>query len=324
MSNKRKNISSAEYRAWSLKQWCRHVMSLEVETLTGWAMRSRSSYNHAVSLGVQREVARELGWLPKLEKGEMERMSDSDFALRFQAKGARSMTDLWRLAQHWCEFLRREGRLEAVANLLGFGYLVEFHPNYLDYYLERCERVGDLAAWRLVDKNAAEAARKYGLMEAIEQRAPRRSPEGYPSAGGNCRSLPELAVARLLEANGIVFCTQVDYPFTFPRGRRHKSKSDFYLSEFGAYLEVWSVPIDEMGDHWEQYQVRRRFKTGMCERLNLRLLHIEASLLFRSSVDVYLAHVAAVLEAVGVRMRNRLDRAEALSPKPTHDSFGSG
>lgn len=324
MKNQRAKISSEEYRSWSIKRWCRHVESLAVSSLSRWAEKSRSSYNHAVTLGVQRRVARELGWLPKLEKGEMARMTDCEFAMRFQAKGVQSMTDLWKSAQHWCEFLRREGRLEKVAEMLGFGYVQESHPNDLDYYLERCERIGDLTAWRFIDKNAAEAARKFGLMKAIERRAPRRPKQGYPSSGGYCRSLPELAVARLLEANDIPFVTQLDYPFTFPRGLSHKSKCDFYLTESGAFLEVWSVELDEQDLHWEQYLVRRRFKTATCERLNLRLLNIEGQLLFRSNIEVYLAHVAAVLEDVGVHVPVKLGRSEALDPKPLDDRLGGG
>ncbi|HOP16297.1 MAG TPA: hypothetical protein PLX99_06790, partial [Gammaproteobacteria bacterium] len=154
MNNKQQRMSSEEYRSWSIARWCRHVQSLGVSSLSTWAVNSRSSYSHAVTLGVQRKVARQLGWLPKLEKNEMQRMSDADFALRYQAKGVQSMTDLWKSAQHWAEYLRREGRLEKVANILGFCYVQESHPNDIDYFLERCERVGDLKAWRLIDKNA--------------------------------------------------------------------------------------------------------------------------------------------------------------------------
>lgn len=323
MNAKRQKISAGEYRSWSIARWCKHVKSLGVGSLSDWAYRSRSSYNTAVTLGVQRQVARALGWLPKLEKNEMQRMTDGEFAVRFQAKGARSMTDLWKSAQHWCEYLRREGRLEKVAGILGFGYVQESHPADVDYYLERCARVGDLKAWRLVDKNAAEAARKHGLMKEIDRRAPHRPRQGYPTAGGYCRSLPELAVARLLEANEVPFVTQLGYPFTFPRGRRHKSKCDFYLTETGAFLEVWSTGLDDESAHWEQYLVRRRFKTSMCERLNLRLLNVEAKLLFRSGIDVYLAHVAAVLEEAGIAMPVRLGRTEALDPKPSNNCFSS-
>lgn len=323
MKIKQQRMSSDEYRSWSITHWCRHVQSLGVSSLSAWAVNARSSYSHAVTLGVQRKVARQLGWLPKLEKNEMQRMSDAEFALRYQAKGAQSMTDLWKLAQHWAEYLRREGRLEKVAHILGFGYVQESHPNELNYYLERCDRVGDLKAWRLLDKNAVEAARKHGLMKEIERRAPRRPRKGYPTVGGHCRTLPELAVARLLEANDIPFVTQLDYPFTFPRGLSHKSKCDFYLTQVGAYLEVWSVGLEDTSSHWEQYRVRRRFKTSMCERLNLRLLSIEGALLFRSGIEVYLAHIGAVLEASGVAMPVRLGRTEALDPKPADNRLGS-
>lgn len=325
MNSRGKRRSSREYRDWDLEQWCQHVRSLGVQTLTQWAVTSRGTYNRAVMMGIQRKIARRLGWLPKLEKGEMYCLTDHEFADRFRQKGVKSVTDLWRSAQHWCEFLRKEGRLGRVAALLGFGYVQESHPNTLDYYLKRCERVGDLAAWKRIDKNAAEAARKYGLMAEIERRAPRRPTEGYPTYGGSCESLAELAVARLLEANGVPFITQVAYPFTFPRGKKHKSRCDFYLSAAGAFVEVWAVDPGDESDHWRDYQVRRRFKQAMCERLNLRLLDIEGCLFYRKDVEIFQSHVAAVLEeGVRLSLSTRLTTSDALSLEPIGDRFGSG
>ncbi|MHB1241668.1 MAG: hypothetical protein ACYC18_14395, partial [Gammaproteobacteria bacterium] len=203
-------MRSADYRRWTIEDWCTHVRSLEVKTLSDWAEAARGSYNRAVTLGYQRDVARKLGWLPKVEDGGLGALTDDEFVERFRAKGVQSMTDMWKSAQHWCELLRRAGRLEAVAERLGCGYVSEFHPaDDLDYYLERCRRVGDLTAWAQVDRNAAAAARKHGLMEELRRCAPRRPRRGYPSAGGYCRSLPELAVARLLEANSVTFVTQL-------------------------------------------------------------------------------------------------------------------
>lgn len=69
-------ISSKEYRSWTLEQWCQHVESLGVSTLTQWSVAARSPYNHAVTLGLQRDIARALGWLPPLAQGEMKTMSD--------------------------------------------------------------------------------------------------------------------------------------------------------------------------------------------------------------------------------------------------------
>lgn len=307
-------ISSAQYRNWSIDDWCAHVRALNVSTLTGWATTARSSYNHAVTLGCQREVARELGWLPKLDTGEMGKLSDEEFIQRFREKGVESISDMWRAAQHWCEFLRREGRLENLAKAMGFGYRMEWHPPELDYYLERCRRVGDFTAWCQIDRNAAAAARKFGLIDEVRKQAPKRPKRGYPTAGGYCRSLPELALARLLEANNIAFVSPLDYPFTFPRGRRHHSKCDFYLTEFGAYVEVWSVYEDEKDAHWEQYQIRRSFKTAMCRSLNLRLLHIEGQILFRQRTDAYLQHARAVLSEAGLILPNGLDEVAALAP----------
>lgn len=317
-------ISSAEYRNWSIDDWCAHVRALDVTTLTGWATTARSSYNHAVTLGCQREVARELGWLPKLDTGEMERLSDEEFVKRFRDKGVESISNMWQAAQHWCEYLRREGRLERIATELGFGYRMEWHPPELEYYLERCRRVGDLTAWCQLDRNAAAAARKFGLMGELRKQAPKRPRRGYTTAGGYCRSLPELALARLLEANGIAFVTQLDYPYTFPRGKRHHSKCDFYLIEFGAYVEVWSVASDEKDAYWEQYQIRRGFKTAMCRKLNMRLLDIEGLILFRQGIDVYLRHAGTVLSEAGLVLSNGLDKVSALAPQYVPKIGGKG
>lgn len=317
MSGESGKRSSAEYRRWTLDQWCEHVKSLGVTTLTQWANTSRGTYNRAVTLGIQREIARALGWRTKLEKGEMLRMTDDDFAERFRAKGVRSVTDMWKTAQHWSEFLRREGRLERVASLLGFGYVQSSHPGDVDYYLKRCQRVGDLTAWRFLDKQAAEAARKHGLMNDVAAKAPRRPRCGYPTSGGRCQSLPELGLARVLEANDVPFVTQMPYPFTFPRGLSHKSKSDFYLATLGAFIEVWAVDPDDRSEHWESYQVRRRFKTSMCDRLNLRLINIEGWLLFKRGFDIYHAHLGAVLESeTRLCLEKELSAAEALALNP--------
>lgn len=209
-----------------------------------------------------------------------------------------------------------------VASALGFGYQVESHPPDIDYYLERCRRVGDITAWCQLDRNAAAAARKYGLMDELRKVAPKRPSRGYRTSGGYCRSLPELAVARLLEANAVAFVTQLDYPFTFPRGKPHHSKCDFYLSVFGAYLEVWSVSRDEDGAHWEQYQIRRNFKTAMCRRLNLRLINIEGKLLFRDGIDAYLQHVVACLAGAGLNLEVGVDASTALEPKYVNGESG--
>jgi len=317
--------SSKEYRNWTLDDWCEHVRSLKVSSLSEWAQASRSSYSHAVVLGCQRDVARSLGWLPKLEPGEMLRMCDEEFAERFRSKGAKSMTDLWRGKPHWCEFLRREGRLERVAALLGFGYVQEWHPaDDVSYYVERCERIGDFTAWCQLDKNASEAARKHGLLKEVKKQAPKRPKKGYPTAGGFCISLPELGLARFLEANDESFVTPMDYPFTFPRGRRHRCKADFYLTGFGAYVEVWSAFPDDDSPYWESYQVRRRFKTDMCERLNLRLLHVEGQILFRYGPEAYIAHIREVMAAAGLKLDSSLDRRALLNPKYASKVIGDG
>lgn len=309
-------IPSAEYRHWTIEQWSDYVQALNVGRLSDWAAASRSSYNHAVTLGCQRDVARALGWLPRLDSGEMERMSDDEFVERFRAKGVQNMTDMWRGACHWCEFLRRKGRLEGVAKKLGFGYVVEWHPaDDLDYYLERCTRVGDFKAWCLVDKNAAEAARKHGLIHQVRDLAPKRPRKSYPTAGGFCRSLPELVLARVLEADEMPFVTPMDYPFTFPRGRKMRCKADYYLIDFGAFVEVWGTPSDDKSAHWESYQVRRRFKTQMCRRLNLRVLHFEGHTLFRQGLEAYLGHIRAVLAMADLEVKADLDRRAALNPK---------
>ncbi|HEB58499.1 MAG TPA: hypothetical protein ENJ01_04695 [Gammaproteobacteria bacterium] len=316
--------SSSEYRSWSLDDWCEIVRSLNVDSLTAWANASRSTYNRAVALGRQREIARRLGWLPRLENGEMEKLTDDEFVLRFRERGVESITDMWRCAQHWCEFLRREERLEGVAERLGFGYVIERHPADLDYYLERCKRIGDIAAWCRLDKTAAEAARKHGLMEELRKFAPQRPNVGYPSKGGPCRSLPELAVARLLEANDIGFVTQFQYPFTFPRGNRRHSESDFYLTEEGAFVEVWSVTLDEESPFWTEYVVRRRFKSEMCRKFNLRLIEIEGALLFRKRPEIYLDHIHDVFSSAGIPLMVRLEGWGALCPEYVEKKRGEG
>ena len=322
MSAVGKRRPSREYREWTLDQWCDLVRSLGVNTLTQWATVSRGTYNRATMLGIQRDVARALGWLPRLDTGEMYQLTDHEFAERFRARGVASLTQMWRSAQHWCEFLRREGRLERVASLLGISYSQESHSNDVEYYLERCRRIGDFSAWCLLDKNAAETARRHGLMRKIRARAPKRPDNGYPTAGGRCQSLPELALARTLEANDVPFVTQLPYPFTFPRGRRHKSKCDFYLTEHGAFVEVWGVDPDDQGEQWRDYQLRRRFKTDLCRALNLQLLHIEGWLLFRKGIEIYRSHLGAVLEEAGISLPVVLSDAETLAAEPVGNGEG--
>lgn len=316
--------TAADYRRWSTSQWCNHVRGLNVSSLTAWANRSRSSYGAAVTLGVQRNVARALGWLPKLEKDEMYRMSDDAFAERFRARRAESISDMWRIAQHYCEYLRSKGRLETVAALLGISYAVEFHPPILDHYLDRCRRAGDFKAWCQLDPNAAAAARKHGLMEQVKALVPQRPRRGYWTVGGYCRSLPELAVARLLEANQIPFTTGLAYPFTYPRGRRHQVRSDFYLPREGAYVEVWMVEPEETSSHWRDYLTRRQFKTQTCRHLNLRLIEVEGRLLFRAGPEVYLDHARAVFDKFGVTLGNGLDLRSALGSDRTLQERDNG
>lgn len=309
-------VSSAHYRNWTLDDWCEHVRSLHVNTLTEWSRKSRSTYNRAVVLGCQRDIARRLGWLPKLDKGEMESMHDNEYLERFRKKGVHSISDMWRSAPHWCEYLRREGRLERIAKQLGFGYAIEWHPrDDIEYYLEHCKRIGDFKVWCQLDKNAADAARKHGLIHKVRDLAPRAPSKGYLTAGGFCRSLPELAVARLLEANGESFTASMDYPFTFPRGKKMRCKGDFYLTGFGAYLEVWSIYPDDESPFWESYQVRRRFKIDMCRRLNLRLLNVEGQILFRQGPEAYVAHIKEVLSLAGLKLKIDLDRRSVLDPE---------
>lgn len=315
---------SKTYREWSLDDWCHHVKALNVDTLTAWSNVSRSSYNHAVVLGKQRKVARLLGWLPKLEKNELESLSDEDYIKRFKAMGVKTISDMWRGAQHWCEYLRKTNRLETIAEKMGFGYIHEYHPCCIDYYLNRCRMVGDLSAWCQLDKNAAEAARKHGLMDELRIRAPIRPRRGYPSSGGYCRSLSELAVARLFEANSIEFVTQLDYPFTFPRGRRQKCKSDFYLSKEGAYIEIWGIPANECDPFWETYQTRRNFKLAMCRRINLRLIEIEGYILFRQGPEAFMGHVMAVLSSAGLPLRKTTDRWTLLDPQGVNKEVSDG
>jgi len=317
--------SSSEYRDWSLEEWCAHVRYLGVTSLSEWAVKSRSTYNRALILGLQRDVASALGWLPKIENGGLMAMTDEEFVERFMSKGVRSITDMWKAAQHWCELLRREGRLETVAAMLGLSYTNEFHPpDDLSYYLERCNRVGDVTAWAQLDRNAADAARRNGLIEQVRELAPKRPRRGYLSSGGYCQSLPELALTRVLEANGHEYVTQMPYPFTFPRGKRHSCKSDTYVTKFGAYIEVWSAPETDTSPHFVDYLIRRRFKTDMCARLNLRLLHIEGVILFTVGVEAYIEHVHAVLTDAGLSLSARIDPWAALAAPEPCEEAGDG
>lgn len=62
------------------------------------------------------------------------------------------MTDMWRRAQPWCEKLRRAGRLESVAGLLGISCVNEFHPSDdVEYYVARCARVAAITERLVAD-----------------------------------------------------------------------------------------------------------------------------------------------------------------------------
>jgi len=120
------------------------------------------------------------------------------------------------------------------------------------------------------------------------------------------------------------FVTQMKYPFTFPRGRRRPSESDFYLTREGAYVEVWSVPLTQENPHWEDYLVRRRFKTAMCRKLNLRLIGLEGQILFRQRPEVYLEHIHAVFAEAGIPLPMRLESWGALCPDRAEEEVGQG
>ena len=294
-------ISSATYRGWTIAQWCDHVQSLGIHTLTEWATRSPYAYRQAVALGVQRQVASSAGWRSRVENGGLDRMSDADFAAHFLDLGVRTLTDMWKRQQPWCQYLRRQGRLTQVAALLGIHYTNEFHPAEVGYYVARCLDVGYFEAWCHADRIAAETARRHGLISEVRARCPGRPAAGFVTRGGRCHSLPELALARLLEFNDIPFITEPAYPFHLSERRYHLCRADLQLLRLNNLrVEVWATTLDDTSRRWKLYLTRRMAKVARCRELGLPLLEIEGRNLFRMRLISYLDYLADCLNEVGV------------------------
>lgn len=314
-------MTADAFRAWSLDQWCEHVRSLGVNSLTAWASTDRNAYNHARILGIQRQVADRLGWLPKLVNGGLAHLDEDDIAQRFRARGVQTLTDMWKTGQPWCERLRAAGRLEAMAARLGIAYTNEFHPADIDYYLKRCRDAGYFEAWCVLDRVAVWAARKHQLLAQVSHRAVHR-PERFDTAGGSCGSLAELAVCRLLEANGIEFATEPHYPMQ--GGRGSPLRADLYLPGIDAWIEVWACELDDDSRRWTDYRRRRRLKTALCRTAGLRLIGIEGNLLHRKGVTAVLEHAVSALRAAGLLLPVVPEARQALALQRAGEMGGDG
>lgn len=317
-------ITTDEYRTWDLQRWITHARELGVSSISEWARVSEYTYRVALVLGVHRKVAAALGWRCKIENGGIQRMSDEEFAARFRALGVRTITDMWRSQQPWCQFLRQEGRLQRVAALLGIEYVNKFHPADLSYYVDRCRAAGYFDAWCQLDRNAVWAARKHGLLDEVRQRCPRRPDDGFITRGGRCTSLPELAVARLLEYNRIPFVTEPEYPFHLSARRYHLCRADFLLTLHDVWVEVWSTPLEAKQIHWLRYPEKRRAKVQRCYEFGLRLVEIEGRLLFTRRVPGYLAYLRETFRAAGIPIRVIPEPRQALALEGPRDMAGNG
>src|SRR5665213_272668 len=171
------------YRSRSIDDWCDAVRRLDVHSLTEWAVKSHSSYHHALALGVQRTVATALGWESRLPNGGPAELSDQEFAQRFIARGARTAGDLWRINNAWCRQLSRQGRLDHVRSLVHAPYVTERHEPAAAYFIERCRRYDFFEAWTCVDRVAAMTARRLGFLEQVRAVTPHRPPR-FKTRGG--------------------------------------------------------------------------------------------------------------------------------------------
>lgn len=318
-------ITSATYRGWSVAQWCDHVQSLNIHSLTEWANISPYAYRQAVALGIHRQVADVAGWSPRVENGALVHMSDAEFAVRFRRLRVGTMTDMWKRQQPWTQFLRSQGRLEDVAAMLGIAYVNEFHPIDVDYYVQRCMDVGYFEAWCQVDRIAAETARRHGLLAEVRNRCPGRPADGFTTRGGRCHSLPELALARLLEYNDEPFLTEPSYPFHLSTRRYHLCRADFQLHRRnGLRVEVWATTQNDTSRRWTRYLARRQDKVQRCAELGLALLEVEGRNLFRLRVEGYLNYLVERLASVGVAITTLPEPRQALALEGPAQKAGDG
>lgn len=290
-----RRIRSAEYFSWGLAQWCAFVRALDVDSLTAWAMAHRSSYNHARALQRHRDVAEALHWHVRLADGEPDRLSDEEYASRFQALGARTAADLWSINNDWARRLSREGRLNRVRELLGIDPPTRHTPD-VGYFLERCAQYDFFEAWTLVARSEASTARRLGLLPAIRANAQRR-PAVFDTAGGPVKSFPELITARLLESARVPFRTQPVYPLPSRPLRGRPPAGDFALGD-ARWIEIWGIGdlTGTLTDRQREYLERRRKKVRLATDLGLLLVGLEGTLLYRGGFDVYVDHVWRALE----------------------------
>ena len=283
--------SAETYRNWTIDEWCDHVRKTGVQSLAQWAERSRSSYNHALALGVQRTVADALGWHSKPPNGAMRRWTNEDFAQKFRRYQVHTITDMQLANNAWCTFLRREGRFAAVRKLLNVDYVTERHEPTVEYFVARARRFDFFEGWCCAERCVAGTARRLGLFVSVRDRCPRRKTRWFNTTGGCVHSLPELVVARLLEANSVVFETEPAYPFHVEGRRIHPARADFYLPKFDLWIEIWGMRFRDQSARGRVYRRRRIHKVGMCNKIGIRLVGVDGWQLFRCTLPDFVAHV---------------------------------
>jgi len=312
----RKRISGDSYRARSIDEWCDEVRALGARSLTEWAARSRYGYNVANSLGIQRVVAERLGWRSKLPNGGMSALSNEEAAERFIRRGAKTASDLWRINSPLCIALQRQGRLDAVRELVRARYVTERHRSDLAYYLDRARGWSCFEVWVCADRIAAATARRHGLLDEVKAACPPR-PARFSTEGGLVRSLPELVVARLLERSRVRFVVEPEYPFPPVNPRPgHRLRADFGLAG-GQLVEVWNTH-PHLGprvstERGRYYLDRRRLKTRLSGERGLRVLGVEGWILYQHGLECFVAHVRLALQSAAPHLVHDVEARELLS-----------
>lgn len=301
------------YRHRSLDEWVHAVGSTGATSLTHWATVSRTSYNAARVLGLHRHIASALRWNSKLPNGALATLTPEDFARRFLAHGVKTPSDMWRVNNAWCKVLKRQGHFDTVRQLIQVEYVIRRHTPTLEYFLQQCRQFDFFEAWTCADRVAAATARRLGLTDAIRQQC-RRRPAAFVTRGGPVTSLAALVVARLLEHNDIHFATEPVYPFKTLGARMHSQRGDFLLPG-NLWLEIW-MHANNDAPRWprtRRYLLRRKLKTRLCKRHDLRLVSIEGSLLHRSSLAVFVEHCAIVLKHTATHVVTDIEPRDLLA-----------
>ncbi len=254
-----------------------------------------------------------LRWSSKLPNGTLATLPPEDFARRFVARGAKTPSDMWRINNAWCKVLKRQGHFDTVRQLIQVEYVSRRHTPTLEYFLEQCRRYDFVEAWTCADRVAAATARRLGLTEALRQQC-RQRPAAFVTRGGSVTSLAALVVARLLEHSDVPFATEPVYPFKTPGARMHSQRGDFLLPD-NLWVEVW-MHANHDAPRWpraRRYLLRRKLKTRLCKRHDLRLVSIEGSLLHRSSLAVFVEHCAIVLKDTATHVVTDIEPCKLLS-----------